>query len=119
MAVEATITGFRAHFGDEFPEATYPDAAVSRALDDAASIYNRTARGQLYLTAHYLLLDTGAQQVVDDGAGAVTMERIGPRSVSYMSVARDADDSGYARTAYGRRFLELRRRAGAGMWSFR
>ena len=119
MAVEATLAGFRAYFGDEFPGADYPDTAVSRALDDAASIYNRTARGQLYLAAHYLILDTAAVGEIDDGAGAVTMERIGPRSVSYMSTASGPDDAGFTRTAYGRRFVELRRQAGAGMWSFR
>lgn len=116
---DATLAGFRAYFGTEFPEATYDDAAVSRALDEAADIYTLTARGQLYLAAHYLVLNAAAQQEIDDGAGAVTMERMGPRSVSYRSVARDADDAGYARTAYGRRFLELRRIAGAGPWSFR
>lgn len=119
MAVEATLAGFRAHFGDEFPAATYPDAAVSRAVDDAGSVYNRTARGQLYLAAHYLLLDAEARR--DAGASpaaAVTAEQVGPRRVSYTSLAADADDSGFATTIYGLRFLELRRRAGAGPWSF-
>lgn len=116
---DATLAGFRAYFGAEFPESAYDDAAVTRALDEAGAIYTQTARGRLYLAAHYLVLNAAARQEIDDGAGVVTMERLGPRSVSYQTVARDADDAGFARTAYGRRFLELRRRAGAGPWSFR
>ena len=117
---DATLAGFRSYFGSAFPSDGYDDAAVTRALDEAGDIYNRTARGQLYLAAHYLLLNTEADAAptIDDGAGAVTMEGIGPRRVNYLSTARDAGDAGFARTPYGQRFLELREVATGGPWSW-
>ena len=114
----ATLDEFRAYFGDEFPADTYSDTAVNRALDEAADIYNLTRRGQLYLTAHFLVVNREAEQIVTDGAGVVTGESIGTRRLDYTVPSANPREVGYARTDYGLRFLELRRAATVGPWSF-
>lgn len=107
-----SIADLRERF-PEFTEALYVDARVQNAIRDMERVAGRLgAEAQLYCVAHWLTLegekstDDDGRPVPDGGSGVVTMERIGPRSVSY---ATPDGRKFYERTYYGRSFLEMAR----------
>jgi len=102
---------FRARF-QEFD--CVADSIVTFAINEALHIFALCDTPVLWLTAHFLALDndagvgsTGAS--VDGGEGETTSESVGGVSASYKSMADRGDDTFYTSTAYGRRFLALRK----------
>jgi hypothetical protein len=103
-----------ATFKEILPEfAEVPSPRVQVFLDMAALSINVSAwgnkadMGQTYLAAHYL--KTADETAAGDAAaGPVTQEAVGQVSASYQ-VGEAFSDSEYGSTAYGRRYLELRK----------
>ena len=109
------MTNMLTWFREEFPEFDdVIDQSVETWLGHAAEIHSLSKTATLYLAAHLVALDREESgQVVDHGAGVITSETIGPKSVTYMNQARSGDEVFFARTEYGRLFLTLERRATA------
>ena len=107
-----SITDFR----QQFPEFSgVADDDVSAALSIARELYQLTALGTLYLAAHLIALETaevgGTMAPLDGGSGVVTQETIGPKRLSLRPPIERPSEAFFARTAYGRTFLALMRRA--------
>ena len=104
----ATVADVRtAH--PEFTEALYDDAAVTAAISVAAALFSFDTDAICDLSAHLLSIASEDNRAADNGAGVVTSEEIGDRIVQYKTVAETGDEAWYARTAYGRLFLQRRR----------
>ena len=107
-----TVAEFRAQFGADFPETTYPDATVEARIKEARLIHAVRKLATLYLTAHLIAIDAENTGEPDGGSGVVTSEKIGPRQVDYATQAGGTERSKarrafFATTSYGRRFLML------------
>lgn len=106
----ASITDFRG----EFPEFSAVEDAVITALIKRAQYYHDiTTRGIIYAAAHLHCLDKEktADLAPDGGAGVVTGESIGSRSVQYATNAgSDERKAFWARSPYGREFLQIESR---------
>lgn len=101
-------------FREDFPEfSDVSDSEVERWLETAREIHSLSETATLHLAAHLLALSQEDSGGVDDGAGVVTAESIGPKSVSYRTQAESGQDVFFERTRYGRTFLVLERRATA------
>ena len=123
---EVSVADFRTQF-PEFTVASYAEALVQRALDEALLIHSVRQLATLYCAAHILAvpgIGTGAERGGDLGGiaitGEVTSERAGPMASSYTSMAGSEgfNDSGrndhrafFTRTEYGRHFLVLEQRS--------
>ena len=96
-----------ADFRSRFPEFSTADSAVERVLARAKRFHALTVEGWLLAAAHLLALvdDTAAY---DGGAGVVTSETIGPRTIDYETVSEgDGRRVFFASTRYGREFLTV------------
>lgn len=110
----ATLSDFREWFpGPPFDALT--DDTVTRSLNEALIFHDEREEATLYLTAHLLALDVEAGDAEtrngiapDGGAGVVTSETIGPRTIGYLTQAgKNERRAFFATTPYGRRFLAL------------
>ena len=106
-----TVADFRRQFPADFPVATHPDDLIESRLSEALMMHAIRPLATLYACAHLLALDTEHTGAPDAGAGVVSGERIGPRQVTYQTMAsKDAKNKGgtfWATTSYGRRYLAL------------
>ena len=112
----ADMTAFRAKFTPPEHQVLVDasDAVIEEALEIAKSIYVRTELGTLYLAAHWAFLSEKEKTFAGDGVR--TSEGMGPHSESYRPAdAADPRDPIYDTTAYGRRYLALRRAATVAM----
>ena len=116
MAVP-TVNDFRG----EFPEfASVQDTVIEQCIKRALRFHDITQEGTLYAAAHLHSLDQEKAGVdgtidskgkVDGGAGVVSQEAVGSRSVAYMNGAGDDERRVFwQRTPYGREFLKIEER---------
>ena len=105
------LVQFRARF-PEFDDVA--DSVVLVAIDEALHIFALCDLPVIWLTAHLLAIDSdsgagsgGAS--VDGGEGETTSESVGGVSASFKTQADKGSDTFYTSTAYGRRFLALRK----------
>lgn len=102
--------------------ASIPDPTVQIAIDDAACMFNEARWGCLYaqgLAAYVAHQLTVEQRAAAGGsaaaAGPMTAKRVGEVQYSYAAGQfTKATDAFYATTAYGQKYLQLRRLAGIG-----
>jgi len=102
-------------FRARFPEFDcVADSTVLIAINEALHIFALCDLPVIWLTAHLLAVDCdsgvgsgGAS--VDGGEGETTSESVGGVSASFKSMADTGADTFYTSTAYGRRFLALRK----------
>jgi len=105
-----TLANFRSQC-PEFTPGAWPDSLVERWIDVARTIYSDNPTGIAYLTAH--LLTCGREDGIigdtvpdpDEGAGEVTSETTGRRTLNFMAMAERGREVFYTRSAYGRLFL--------------
>lgn len=105
-------------FRGEFPEFGEPpigpvaDDKINRALARATRLHNATKAGTMYAAAHLLCTDVEKVALAPDGgAGVVSKESIGTKSVEYQTNAgADERRSYWSRSAYGREFLKIEER---------
>ena len=112
MTTTSDLTGFREWFSEE-PFTSLDDSSITRALTEALQIHDKNPLATLYCAAHLLALDADnpSEIAADGGAGVITQERIGPKSLTYMTqVNGRARDAFFATSKYGRRFLLLEQR---------
>lgn len=106
----ASVSDFRV----EFPEFTgLSDAVIEAVLRRGARLHRATKPGTLYAAAHLHSLDQekATDGAPDGGAGVVTSESIGSRSVGYAVGTEPGDRRVFwQRTPYGREFLKLEER---------
>jgi len=112
MSIDATT------FKVRFPEfSAVANARIDLFIGDAVEVLNEVYwdnkydLGLYYLTAHYLALasQTEAGNVTGDG-GAVASRAVDGTSVSFTTAQPDNEsDAYYSQTAYGRRYLSLRK----------
>lgn len=105
------LPGFRSRF-PEFSSTA--DSVVTEILGEALIIHKGSPKATQFLAAHILTLDNdsgicSSGATVDGGEGEVTSESVGAESASYKTQAENAGDVFFTTTAYGRRFLALRR----------
>lgn len=112
MAVD--LTGFRTRFTEFASTATFPDATVQLALDDAQLQINRCSWGNkadlgtYYLAAHSLLVN--APTYTNVITGAVTGETVGSVSRTYAGPLGYLQEMGdFAWTKYGILYWRLKR----------
>lgn len=105
-----------------YPElAGIADPTVNIAIADAVPWFNETRWGGFYaqgfaaFVAHMLTVDKRTAAGAQAQAGPVQAKSVGDASVSYAAPQfTKATDAFYATTAYGQRYLQLRRLAGMG-----
>ena len=103
-----------------FPEfADTADAEIAVLTQTALSISAISQDALLYLVGHLIAISAEETGEADGGSGEVVSERIGAKAVSYAAQAKSGDEAFYTRTAYGRLFLALERRAPARALSVR
>ena len=109
------MTDSLATFRERFPEfSDLDDGRVRPMLEAAKEIHSLSIAATLYLAAHLITLDLKERAIgVDEGAGVVISESIGPKKVTYKTQAEREGEVFFARTPYGRMFLTLRRPATA------
>lgn len=100
----ADLAAFRAQF-PELSEQIHPDAAVERALAEAAQIHSVNDLATLYVTAHLLAQPASAGQ-----RGEIVESKVGPATSKYRPQAESGWEAFFTSTSYGRRFLILERR---------
>jgi len=102
-------------FRAKFPEFdSVADSLVLETINEALHIFALCDLPVLWLTAHLLTVDadSGAGSggaPVDGGEGETTSESAGGVSASFKTQADTGSDTYYTSTAYGRRFLALRK----------
>ena len=102
MATEVSLADFRARFS---ALASKTDAEVQTAIDLAGTMaFNQLS--WLYAAAH-LVVRLGTESTT--GAGVVSKESIGPRSVEFMLQAKDAGEAFWGSTRYGQIYNHLNR----------
>jgi hypothetical protein len=107
-----------------YPElATIPDATVNVAIEDAVPWFSECRWGAFYaqgfaaFVAHMLTVDKAAAAGggSSGAAGPVSQKSVGDVSVSYATPSDvTSGDAYYMRTAYGQRYLQLRKMIGQG-----
>ena len=112
MAVTApTAAEIRAAFPELFaaglPEAS--DALLGRLAATAMEIGAVSQNDAEYLTAHLLTLHRAGNAKADGGAGEVSQESVGARSVAYKTQAAEHHEVFFSQSAYGRMHLTLLR----------
>ena len=103
-------------FKTRFPEFESQDNdRVQLFLDDSATQISETKFGTSYdlaisyITAHYLSLATKTANGSSGSVGAVASKSVEGVSVSYnQATANNQNESYYASTSYGQRYLEIR-----------
>lgn len=94
-----------------FPEfSSVTDDILALRVEEALAISAIRLLATSWLTAHLLALADGE---APSNSGEVTSEKIGDAQVTYRSQAEAGWESFYSATRYGRRYLELARRAPA------
>lgn len=100
-----------------FPEfASVPDALVDAVYAESARQVGSNWReehrddGRLYLTAHFLALEGRGTSSGSASGGPITEITVGDVTEKYASAQSSGDVFGFKSTAYGQRFLNLRRR---------
>lgn len=106
-----------------YPElASIPDATVQLAIDDAVPWFDVDRWGSFYaqgfaaFVAHMLTVDkTAATGGAGGTSGPVSSKTVGDASISYATPTDISQgDAYYMRTAYGQRYLMLRKMVGTG-----
>ena len=113
--------GLRDTYRAQFPEHSEDtDAAVDAVLELARHFHTYSSMATVYAAAHLRTLRAaeqpdGAAGKVDGGSGAKLSETLGAHSITYARLPTSDDDRSafFARTPYGRMFLQLERRATA------
>lgn len=106
---EPTVEDFLARFPGKFD--TVSEYLISFLLDEAIARVGDTwldrdrQPAQLYLTAHWLVGETGAAA---SASGAIVSESFGPMSRTYAN--KGTLSTSYDGTEYGRRFQALQKR---------
>lgn len=115
-----TVEAFRARYPEFAPPAA-SDAQVQIAIDDAGPWISDVRWGSFYtqglaaLAAHFLKGSIASGRGQSGAAGAVTSKKAGDIQLTYAApAAGSAADVWLASSAYGQRFLALRRLAGMG-----
>lgn len=127
------LTAFRAYYPAFEDAAAWPDASVTRALEEADDetgarwgAYNPRSiklRGMFAFAAHRLLLARGAERAIENGGtpappACVSSKSIGSESASFaVATPTAAEQERYGdllTTLYGMEFVRLRQRAGMG-----
>lgn len=106
-----------ASFKIRFPEFdSVADARIQVFIDDAVIILNSVYWGDKYdlglnyLTAHYLALGTKSEAGSITSNAPIASRSVDGTSTSYsVPVAKDIADAYLASTAYGQRYLALRK----------
>ena len=109
-----TLDKFRQRFDMELPASNpnYSDAKVSAMLEVAPQISSVSVEAMLYLTAHLLIVDAAHATNLDGGSGEVSSESLGPRTTSYVTMAKGPGcDVFYSQSSYGRMFMALESRS--------
>ena len=109
-----------AEFKIRFPEfVSETDERIELFIADSELILNESYWGikydigLCYLTAHYLVLAKKSEAGSITAKGAVTSRTVDGSSVSYNQVMpTDVNESYYAYTTYGQRYLALRKTLG-------
>ena len=114
------VVTFRARFPEFEDDVEYTDLRIQLFLDDAVNIYMGSDEGrwcdkydvaQAYLSAHLLLVGTGAE-AGDASAkvGPISGKTAGGVSVTKSVVAKDRSDFDdfFMSTTYGQQFLNIR-----------
>ena len=117
----ADAAAFRATF-PEFNDGDYPDPAITGWITQAKALHDVSGWATLFLAAHLITIaraDGAGIHELDGGDGEVSEETIGPKRVMYVTQAKKDGESFYTRSSYGRRFLELERRAAGRVMSAR
>lgn len=98
-----------------------PDSKIQIVIDDAVPMFDVARWGELYpqgfaaYVAHMLTIDkTLAKYGATGTTGTMTSKAVGDVSVSYSAPTAQHGDSHFNSTAFGHRYLQLRRMAGAG-----
>jgi len=115
---DATIAEVRLRLGPAFTDPPIIDAIVQLYLDDTACFIDPAAWGACASEAHaYAAAHCVASSPYADGigvgpqaAGVIASEANGPASRSFVVPAQDAGDGPWSLTAWGRKFLEYRRK---------
>ena len=108
-----TVDRFRQEF-PEFAAEEHADAVVQRALNNAFEMHSLKALATLYLAAHLVAIGEEHTGQPDGGSGEIIEERTGPFTQKFTPQGgKDGKGAFYARTSYGRMFLELERRTPA------
>jgi len=127
------VQAFRGYYAEFAVADAWPDADVTRALEEADDetgrrwgIYKHRSiklRGLFAYAAHRLAMGSLRRSVVENGGlastpYAVSGKSVADESVSYAvpspTVAEQIANGDLALTVYGLEFLRLRKRAGAG-----
>ena len=110
-----SVTELTPKFRERFPEFGWcGDSAIETMLELAGEMHSLSETATLYLAGHLIKLDREeGRNGVDEGAGVVTNESIGPKTVQYKTQAERESDVFFERTPYGRMFLVLEKRATA------
>ena len=115
MAV-ITIADLRARFSEFADDTEYTDSMVQFAIDDAvasmaeeAEWCNSYERAQLFLSAHFLVLDSNASYGDAGTTGKIQSKGAGGVSVSYAqnAAANNRFEELYGSTIYGQRYLSI------------
>lgn len=109
-----------AEFKIRFPEfISEADPRIELFIADSIIVINEVYwdikynLGLYYLTAHYLILANKAANGSATASGAVASKSVDGVSTSYSSATPDDEsDAYYASTAYGQRYLTLRKTLG-------
>ena len=96
-----------------FQDGTVTDANILTAGAEADALwpYGDSHFAGAYLQAHILAVREQETAQPDGGAGLVTREEVGDSQFEYQTGAANARDVWYGQTAYGRKFLQFRRRS--------
>jgi Protein of unknown function (DUF4054) len=105
-----------------YPElASIPDATVNLSIGDAVPFFDEErwgaffAQGFCAFVAHQLTANARAATGAQATAGPVASKAVGSVSIAYQAgETLRATDAYYASTAYGQRYLQLRRLVGVG-----
>lgn len=115
-----TVEAFRTRY-PEFTAAVASDDQVTIAIEDAKPWLSESRWGRFYtqglaaLAAHFLKGSLASARGQSGAAGAVTSKKAGDIQMTYAApAAGTAEDAWLASSAYGQRFLALRRLAGMG-----
>ena len=109
-----------ATFKIRFPEFDSTlDARIQLFIDDSIVILNESYWGDkydlgvAYLSAHLLTMGTKSENGDDDAVSSIASQAVDGVSISFNSPAINTlDDAYYSSTAYGQRYLALRRTLG-------
>jgi len=101
-----SVSDFRSYFPGSFSDS--PDDQIARTINEAGLLHDKSEEATLYLTAHLLAVKSEFADSPDGGAGIVSKEAMGPRSIEYMTTAGESEKRAfYSSTGYGRMFMAI------------